>query len=220
MYINPEVIMATKTKEYSIEDLKKDFEAIKSSKYSESKASKLTALAKAFAAKEQWNKAIDAFQYINDENTRNLLIAELIEEFLLPLQEINTAKKFAKYLTPVPEIQPLVMIRIALAEKDREQAIKIAERLPSPLSRNFAFVHIAESYLANGEKEKAHEIGRLLLDNIRTIYDFKSRSFILRELALNLYLAFQDKEQAKKIALLIPDVKIRNQVIKKITAAK
>lgn len=204
------------TKEPSIEQLKEELKEIKSNKNLQAKASKLKDLARSFASKHEWDLAIEAFQYIPEELERNLLIADLIENFLLPAREINQAKKFAKYLTPMPEIHPLVLIRIALAENDREQARKLAERLPSPLSRNFAFIHIIESYLINNEKDKVREITKLMLDNIKTIYDIKSRSYVLREIAIDLFLANHDKEQAKEIAKLIPDEKIRNQVLKKI----
>lgn len=151
---------------------------------------------------------------------RNLLIADLIEGYLLPTHEVSLAKKFAKYLTPVAEIESFVWIRIALADKDAEQAQKIAEHLTSPLSRNFAFLHIMESYLAHKEKGKMNELRKLMIENIRTIYDNKSRSYILRELALNLFLPNNEKEQAKEMAILIPDETIRTQVLNKINAAK
>lgn len=214
--------MSTKITEKSFTDqeLKDELKEIKSWKSKEPKNSRLIEIARHFASMKQWDLAIDAFQLISNEKERNLLIADLIEGFLLPAHEIGMAKKFANYLTPVIEIEPFVWIRIALADKDMEQAQKIAERLPSPLSRNFAYLHIMESYLSNNEKRKANELIKLIIENIRTIYDNKSRSYILRELALNLFLPNHEKEQAKEMAFLIPDETIRTQVLNKINESK
>lgn len=210
----------TTEKKFTDQELKEELKEIKSWKSREPKDSRLIEIAKHFASMQQWDLAIDAFQLISNEKERNLLIADLIEGFLLPVHEIGMAKKFANYLTPVIEIEPFVWIRIALADKDMEQAQKIAERLPSPLSRNFAYLHIMESYLANKERHKASELIKLIMENIRTIYDNKSRSYILRELALNLFLPNNEKEQAKEMAILIPDETIRTQVLNKINASK
>lgn len=214
--------MSTKIgqKGFTEQELKEELKEIKSWKSKEPKDSRVIEIAKHFASMQQWDLAIEAFELISNEKERNLLIADLIEGFLLPAHEIALAKKFAKYLTPVVEIESLVWIRIALADNDAEQAQKIAERLPSPLSRNFAFLHIMESHLANKEKSKASELLKLIKENIRTIYDNKSRSYILRELALNLFMSNNEKEQAKEIAKLIPDETIRNQVINKINTLK
>lgn len=202
------------------QQLKEELKAIKSWKSQEPKDSRVIEIARHFADEQQWDLALDALQYVSNEKERNLLIADLIEGHLLPEHEIAQAKKFAKYLTPVIEIEPFVWIRIALADDDEEQAIKIAERLQSPLSRNFAFMHIMEAYLANKQKDKANALRKLMIENIRTIYDNKSRCYILRELALNLFLPNKETEQAKNIAMLIPDDAIRNQVLSKITASK
>lgn len=204
------------SKEPSIDQLKEELKEIKSSNRKDTKAIRLKEIAKSFAFKQQWDLALEALQLIGNEKERNFLIADLIEDFLLPANEIDQAKKFAKYLTPEPEIQPLVLIRIALAENDREQARQIAEHLPSPLSRNFAYVHILESYLASKEKGKVQEMSKLILENARTIYDFKSRSYILRGIAIDLYLPNHEKELAKEAVMLIPNETIRNQVLKKI----
>lgn len=202
------------------QELKEELKEIKAWKSKEPKVSHVIEIAKHFAAEKQWDTVLDAIQLVSDEKERNLLIADLIEGHLLPSHDIAQAKKLAKYLTPVVEIEPFVWIRIALAEKDTEQAQKIAERLPSPLSRNFAYLHIMESYLANKEKNKASELRKVIIENIRTIYDNKSRSYILRELALNLFLPHNEKEQANEMARLIPDETIRDQVLNKIKAAK
>lgn len=204
------------TKQELIEELNK----IKSLKTKETKDKQLIELAKNFASLQQWDQALEAFQLVSNEKDRNLLIADLIEGHLLPAHEIDMAKKFAKYLTPVVETESLVWIRIALADNDTAQARKIAERLSSPLSRNFAFMHIMESHLEHNEKQKAEELRKIMIENIRTIYDNKSRSYILRELALNLFMPHKEKAQAKEIALLIPDDTIKTQVLEKINTSK
>lgn len=214
--------MSTKVarKELTDQELKEELNEIKSWKSKEPKDSRLIEIARQFASKKQWDQAIEAFQLVSNEKERNLLIADLIEGFLLPAHEIALAKKFAKYLTPVLEIESLVWIRIALEDNDLEQAQKIAERLPSPLSRNFAYLHIMESYLAKKEKAKASELLKPIIENIKTIYDSKSRSYILRELALNLFIPNNEKEKASEMAKLIPDETIRTQVLNKINAFK
>jgi hypothetical protein len=214
--------MSTKIaqKGFTDQELKEELKEIKSWKSKEPKDSRVIEIARHFASMQQWDMAMEAFQLVSNEKERNLLIADLIEGYLLPAHEIALAKKFANYLTPVIEIESIVWIRIALADNDTEQAQKIAEHLPSPLSRNFAYLHIMESYLANKEKNKASELCKLMIENIRTIYDNKSRCYILRELALNLFLLNNEKEKAKEMALLIPDETIRTQVLNKINASK
>lgn len=212
--------MSTKIAQNTDLELKEELKEIKSWKSKEPKDSRLIEITKHFASMQQWDLTIEAFQLISNEKERNLLIADLIEGFLLPAKKIDLAKKIAKYLTPAIEIESLVWIRIALANNDAEQAQKIAERLPSPLSRNFAFIHIMESYLANKEKSKVQELLKIIIENIRTIYDNKSRSYILRELALNLFMPNSEKEQANEIAELIPDETIRIQVLSKIDSFK
>ena len=207
-------------KGFKDQELKEELKEIKAWKSKEPKDNRLAEIARHFASIQQWDQVIDAFQLVSNEKERNLLIADLIEGFLLPAHEIDLAKKFAKYLTPVIEIESFVWIRIALADNDTEQAQKIAERLPSPLSRNFAYLHIMESYLSHKEKNKARELMNLIIENIRTIYDNKSRSYILRELALNLFVPNNEKELATEIAILIPDETIRTQVLNKINTAK
>lgn len=214
--------MSTKIaqKGFTDQELKEELKEIKSWKSKEPKDNRVVEIARHFASTKQWDQVIEAIQLVANEKERNLLIADLIEGFLLPAHEIDLAKKFAKYLTPVIEIESFVWIRIALADHDTAQAQKIAERLPSPLSRNFAYLHIMESYLANKEKNKVNELVKLIIENIRTIYDNKSRSYILRELALNLFVPNNEKERAKEMAMLIPDETIRTQVLNKINASK
>lgn len=204
----------------SIEKLQQELTEIKTWKSKEPKGHRLAEIAKHFAAEKKWDSSLEALQLITDEKERNLLIADVIEAYLIPAQEIKGAKKFAKYLTPMHEMEPFVAIRIALAENDSEAAQEIAARLPSPLSRNFAFLHIMESYLAKKERNKASELRKLMIENIRTIFDNKIRSSVLRELALELFLPNKEKEIAKEMAALIPDETIKAQVLSKINAAK
>ncbi len=205
--------------ESSVDQLKEELAAIKSSQQRESKASRLKELARAFASNQKWDSALETFQLLVDEKERNMLIADLIEEFLLPAHDITQAKKFAKYLVQDQEIQPLILIRIALAENDREQAQKIAKSLTSPLSRNFAFLHIIESYLMNRQKDKAREACQFILENARTIYDAKIRSYILRDIAIDLYFAHHENALANEAAQLIPDATIKKQVLNKISTS-
>lgn len=214
--------MSTKIaqKGFTDQELKEELKEIKSWKSKEPKNNRVAEIARHFGSTQQWNQVMEAVQLVSNERDRNLLIADLIEGFLLPAHEIDLAKKFAKYLTPVVELESFVWLRIALADNDTEQAQKIAERLPSPLSRNFAYLHIMESYLANKEKRKANELIKIMVENIKTIYDMKSRSYILRELTLNLFVPNNEKELAKEMAMLIPDETIRTQVLNKINASK
>lgn len=204
------------TQKISEEELAEELKEIKSWKSKESKDSRLIEIARNFAQKKKWDLVLEALQLISNEKERNLLIADIIEGSLLPTNETGLAKKFAKFLTPVPELESIVWIRIALADNDTEQAQLIAERLPSPLSRNFAYLHIMESYLAKKEKNKAKALQKTMIENIRTIYDKMSRCYILRELALNLFLPYHEKEEAREIALLIPDEKMKADVLNKI----
>lgn len=206
-------------KEISAQQLKEELKAIKAARSSEHDL-RLVELARNFAINKQMDQALEAMQLVTDEKERNLLIADLIEVYLLPAHDISLAKKFAKYLTPVPETLSLVSLRIALADNDTEDAQKIAQKLPSPLSRNYAYLHIMESFLANKEKKKVSDLLKLMIENVKTIYEFKTRCYVLRELAINLFLANNEKEQAKEIAMLIPDETIRNQVLNKIGTAK
>lgn len=214
--------MSTKMtpKEFSEQELKEEINEIKSSKNKEGRDQRVAEITRHFASRNQWDQAIDAFQLISNEKERNLLIADLIEGSLLPAHNIDQAKKIAKYLTPMVEMDSFVWLRIALADNDTAEAQKIAERLPSPLSRNFAFMHILETYLNRKEKNKMGELLKLITENVRTIYDSKSRSYILRDLAVNLFMHHSEQDKAKEIALLIPDETIRNQVLNKINASK
>lgn len=212
--------MITKTEnKFTPQELKDELKEIKSWKSKAPKDSRLIEVARNFASLQQWDLAIETFELISNEKERNLLITDLIEGYLLPAKEITLAKKFAKYLTPVHEIESLVWIRIALAEDNTMEALKIAEHLPSPILRNFAYLHIMESYLISKDKNKVNELRKLMLENIRTIYDNRSRCYILRDLVLNLFLPYKEKEQAKEIANLIPDDTIRTQVLNKINTA-
>lgn len=213
--------MSVKISKKEIEDkeLKNELKEIKSIK-GKFKDNRLIEITRHFASRGQWDLAIDAFHLISNEKTRDLLIADLIENFILPEQDIALAKKLCKYLTPSLEIEPLIRMRIALSDNDSEKAMTIADSLPSPFSRNFAFVHIMESFICNKEKSKQNALRKRMIENIKTIYDHKSRSYLLRDLAINLFLASNEKEQAKELVALIPDETIRTQVLNKINAKK
>lgn len=214
--------MSTKTnqKGFSDQELKEEINAIKSLKNKEDKGKRVMEITRYFASRNQWDQAIEAFQLVSNEKERNLLIADLIEGTLLPAHNIDQAKKIAKYLTPMAEMDSFVWLRIALANDDTAEAQKIAEHLPSPLSRNFAYLHILETYLNKKEKNKAYDLLKLIAENIKTVYDTKSRSYILRDLAINLFTYESEKEKAKEIAMLIPDEAVRSKVLNKINASK
>ena len=205
-------------KEHSVDQLKEELQKIKSSTHKDS--SRLREIAKSLASNKQWDLANEALQQVENKTDRNLLIADLIEEHLLPAKEVDRAKKFANYLVEDHEMKPLLLVRIALCENDHSQALKLAKTLGSPLSRNFAFLHIIESYLMSGNKEKAKEACNLILENTRTIYDAKVRSSILRDIAIDLYFANHENGLAKQAAELIPDATIKAKVLSKIGAAK
>lgn len=200
----------------NLEDLKKELKDIIISGNKEAKLEALRKIANAFASQKQWDQAKQAIESISSEKERNLLIADLIEEHLIPAKELEQAKKFAKLLTPVPEIQPLVLVRLALVENNGEQALHIAQNLSSPLSRHYALLHIVEYFLQNKEKDKAYEASQLMFENARTIYDPKIRSFILREIAIELFLANGEKDKAREVANLIPNETVKTQVLNKV----
>jgi hypothetical protein len=204
----------------STQQVEEKLKQIKANKDKKSQFQQLKEIIQSCASKKQWNIVMEAIEMVEEERERNLLIADLIEESLLNAKEIDQAKKFAKYIMPQSEIQPLILIRIALAENQPEQGIQIAENLPSPLSRNFAFWHIIDFYLSNRQQDRAYEIGNRMLENARTIYDARTRSYILREIAVELFLANQDKQRAREVASMIPNEEIRNQLLSKIESAK
>lgn len=210
----------TAHKELTREQLKTELNEINAIKSTSTKNAKLRELARTAAAANQWDFATQIFQWVQEENERNLLIADLIEDFLLPKHEFKQAKNFAKFMTAEPEIQSLVLLRIALAEGKGDSAREIAEHLPTPLSRNFAFMQIVEFFLVNREKEKVQEISKLMLENVKTIFNPKIKSYVLREIAVNLHLGNNDRERAKEAAMLIPDEEIKTQVLNKIQAPK
>jgi hypothetical protein len=203
-----------------IEEVRKKLNQIKGNKDKQAQFMQLKEIVKSCATQHQWNLVMEAIELLEDERERNLLIADLIEDNLLKANEIDQAKKFAKYLIPQSEIHPLVLIRIALAEKNGKQALEIAENLTSPLTRNFAFWHILEFYFSNNEKDKINEISNKMLENARTIYDPKTRNSILREIAIELFLAKNDKQRAKEVASLISSEEIKKQLLSKIDSAK
>jgi len=203
----------------SLEQLKTDLSAAATYTDQAIKFNKLKHIAEASVTLKEWDIAYKAIAGIADQDARNALIAELIEEFLLPSNEISRAKELVKYLTPQPETTPILLIRIALAERNTEQALQFVDQLPTPQSRNFAFWHIVEAYRLDNEKEKAIEVGDRMLENARTIYNNEQRSFALRDVAKNLFLAHGDKERARKAAHLIPDEALRINLLTVIESA-
>jgi hypothetical protein len=207
-------------KELTSEQLNTELKAINAIQSSQIKNAKLRELSRAAAGASQWDLAAQVFQWVKEDDERNLLIADLIEDFLLPTHNYKQAKQFAKFMTEGPETQSLVLLRIALAEGKGDQAKEIAEHLPTPLSRNFAFMQIAEFFHLNRDKAKVQEISKLMLDNVKTILNAKIKSYILREIAINLHLGNNDREHAKEAALLIPDEAIRTGVLNKLQDSK
>lgn len=199
----------------SIQQLKEELAKIKSSP-SQSQSERLHEIVRQAASIQAWDLTKEGFELIKNEEERNLMIGDVIEEFLLPQHAIDQAKQFAKYITPSPEIQPLIAIRIALAENNPEEAKRIAERLPSPLSRNFGFIQILEFYILNNEKDRINELTHLIVKNTHTIYDSKIRSQILRDIAIDVFLGNRLKLQAQEIAQLIPTEEIKQKVLNKI----
>jgi hypothetical protein len=213
--------MSISTKQDTVnQEVAKKLKQIKENKDKQTQFAQLKEIVKSSASNNQWNLVMEAIEILEDERERNLLIADLIEDHLLKTNEIEQAKKFAKYIIPQSEIHPLVLIRIALAEKDGKHALKIAESLSSPLSRNFAFWHILEFFNANNDEEKVNEISNKMLENIRTIYDPKTRSSILREIAIEHFLAKNDIQRAKEVVNLIPNEEMRKQLLTKIESMK
>lgn len=197
----------------SVDQLKSELDQFKSGKQKD--VTRLKEIAKSFGKNKEWDFAFDSFQLVPDQKERNILIADLIEESLLPAKEFNQAKKFAKFIVN-HEMQPLVMVRIAIAENNKDQALQIAKNLDSPFTRNFAFIHIIEAFLLDNQKAQAKEACKLILENVKSIYDAKVRSYILRDIAIDLYFANHEKDLAKEAANLIPDVAIKTSVLNKI----
>jgi hypothetical protein len=174
---------------------------------------KLKELAKVCMNARDLDLTWDVIQTISDENARNLMIAQLIEEYLIPSHEYAKAKEYSKYLVSDHEITTLILIRLALAEGHIEQAIQYVEQLPTPLSRNYAFCHIVEAYLQNNEKGKALEIGKMMIENARAISDPELRSFLLRDVAKNFFLANGEKELAIEVVNYIGDETLKQHLL-------
>jgi hypothetical protein len=215
--------MSSKTvKASSVDQLSNELEELKTSKSKTTKNKRLKEMTKEFATHKKWDLCMECFQLVTDEKERNMLIADLIEEYLLPAKDIAKAKKFAKYLVQEEEqeIRSLVLLRIALTENNWDEAEKCAESLMTPLSRNFAYIHLIEAYLTNKKKDKAKAAHKRILENARTIYDAKIRAYVLRDIAIDLYFANHENTFAKEAAELISDPATRELVLKKIGRSK
>jgi hypothetical protein len=174
---------------------------------------KLIEVAKACLTVNEWDLAMEALKSISIESERTKLIADLIEEFLIPAHEIDRAKKFVKFLTPQHEMTSLLLFHLSLVEKDQERALKFANELPTPQSRNFALTHLAQFYLQENDREHALKIGDLMLENARTIHDSIQQSYAIRDVIKNLFLACGDKLRAKKAVEFILEDQIKNKLM-------
>jgi hypothetical protein len=209
--MNPKVVQ-----EESAEQLVKELQEIKSGKSIEGKSGRLREIARSFGSHQKWDEALDTFQLITDVKVRDGVIADIIEEFLLPAKKFDLAKKFCHYVVQDQEIKPLLNLRIALAENNGSEAEKIVHSLMSPIAKNFAFMQVIEFYFISQKKDKVKQFCKSILENSRNIYDTKVRSYILREIAISLCFANHEKELAMEAANLIPDETIKSQVLKKI----
>ena len=86
--------MSTKiaSKGFTKKELNEELKEIKSWKNKAPKDSRLREMARHFASQQQWDLALEALQFIVNEKERNLLIADLIEGYLLPAHEITLAQ--------------------------------------------------------------------------------------------------------------------------------
>ncbi len=196
-----------------VEQVQSDLNAIKSITDSDVKTLKLKEIAKVCMDAHEWNLAWDVIKIISDEKVRNLMIANLIEEYLIPAHEYSKAKEFSKYLIADHEITTLVLIHLAIAEGDLEQACRDVEKLPTPQSRNYALCHIAEAYLMDDDKQKAIEVGKMMIENARVISDPALRSYLLRDVAKNLFLAIGEKELACEAANCIGEESLKKRLL-------
>ncbi len=174
---------------------------------------KLKEIANACMESHEWDLSWSVIKNIPDENVRNLMIADLIEEHLIPAREYSKAKEFSKYLIADHEITTLILIRLAVVEGNLEKAFRYVEQLPTPQSRNYALNHIAEAYLMNDDKQKAIEIGKMMVENARAITDPTLRSYLLRDVSKNLFLANGEKELACEAANFIGDESLKKRLL-------
>lgn len=201
------------SKEELAETVRLDLMALKSATDSENKVLQLKEIAKACMLAKDWNLSWEVINDISDENVRNLMLADMIEEYLIPAGEYSKAKEFSKFLLFNHEITPLILIRLAIAEDNQEEAIRYVEQLPTPQSKNYALCHITESYLMEHDKLKAIEIGKIMMENVRAISDPILQSYSLRDIAKNLFLANGEKELAREVAEYIIDESIKKRLL-------
>lgn len=206
-----------KTSLVSDEDLKNqvysDLNEIEVNGNSENMQLKLQELAKVCLNAGNWDLSWEIIQKISDENARNLMIAQLIEEHLIPAHEYAKAKEYCKFLTPNHEITSLILIRLAIAENDLDLALQYVDQLPTPQSRNYAFCHIIEVYLRNNDKQRAIEVGKMMVENARAAADPELRCFLLRDVAKNFFLANGEKDIAREVIGYINDEQLRKRLL-------
>jgi hypothetical protein len=122
-------------------------------------------------------------------------------------------------MIPECESTVLIQIRLALAENNRNEALKLVNFLPTPISRNYALWRIVESYTFDGNFNKVFEIGNMMIENARTLTSSEQQSYELRDVAKNLFLAYGHIELALKAAEHISDPAIKERVLQIINSS-
>jgi hypothetical protein len=196
-----------------VDQLKKMFVEAKSITNIDEKEEKLIDITHGFFHLHEWTLAMDVIKSIPKESDRDFLIAELIEEYLIPNNQFDYARECVKFLTPEHEATILIQIRLALLEDKPQKALEFANELPTPVSRNYALFHIVQYYLLQNDVENAMKIGNFIVDNSRTIVNPLLQSQSLRNVAKNLFLAHGNVVVARKVAELIPDGTIKTQLL-------
>lgn len=202
-----------------VEQVKRDLKEVNSIADPLKKTNRYKEIAKACMNAKQWDLALNVIKFISDDKTRNLMIADLVEEYLLPAREYEKVKNCIKFLIPEYESTTLVLIRFSLVEGNREEALRWVDELPTPQSRNYALCHIAESYLVDNEKDGAIEIGKMMIENARLISDPEQQNFALRDISKNVFLAMGEKELARKAAEHISNEELKSKTLRNIDSA-
>lgn len=195
-----------------LEQLKKQFTEAKAIRNVDEKVEKLIGIVHKFFHLSEWNLSMDAIKSVPLEADRNFLIAELIEEYLIPKGQLEFAHKCAKFLTPGQETTTLIEIRLALLENKPGGALELVHDLPTPISRNYALYHIVQYYLDQHDVENAMKTGDAMVENSRTIVNTVLQSQALRNVVKNLFLAHGNISSAEKVTGFIPDKAIRSQL--------
>ena len=196
-----------------VENLKIDINHAKSLTDQTAKIHKLQDIFTVCLSAKEWDLAMEAVKYIQDDKVRNFLIARLIEEHLIPAHQIKLAEEYSRFMVPQSESAILIQIRLSLLENDREEALGLVNQLPTPISRNYALWRIAESFIFQGNFQKVFEIGKLMIENARLLTDSEQQSYELRDIAKNLFLAYGHIELANEAAKHISDPAIKTRVL-------